>query len=80
MRVLLYANLLKETETEETILFFVTFLSLVEFRLGGRADPLSPLLATSMSVYVYLFIVCLVVINSSVINPAAAARKSEKKY
>ena len=27
--------MLKETETEETIVFFMTFLSLVEFQLGG---------------------------------------------
>ena len=25
----------KETETEETIVFFVTFLSIVAFQLGG---------------------------------------------
>ena len=33
--------MLKETETEETIVFFVTFLSLVAFQLGGggRAPP-----------------------------------------
>ena len=35
MRELLHAKFLKETETEETIVFFVTFLSLVEFQLGG---------------------------------------------
>ena len=35
MRVLLYAKLLKETETEETIVFLVTVLSLVAFQLGG---------------------------------------------
>ena len=29
--------MLKETETEETIGFFVTFLSLVAFQLGERA-------------------------------------------
>ena len=29
MRVLLYAKLLNETETDETIVFFVIFLSLV---------------------------------------------------
>ena len=34
--------MLKETETEERIIFFVTFLSLVAFQLGGRA-PLAPL-------------------------------------
>ena len=31
MRVLLYAKMLKETETEETIVFFATILSLVAF-------------------------------------------------
>ena len=31
--VLLYAKMLKETETEDTIGFFVTFLSLVAFQL-----------------------------------------------
>ena len=36
MRVLLYAKKLKETETEEIIVFFVTFLSLVAFQLGGQ--------------------------------------------
>ena len=41
MRVLVYAKMVKETETEETIESFVTFLSLVAFQLG---DPglLSP--------------------------------------
>ena len=34
--------MLKETETEETIVFFVTFLSLVAFRLGGRGGPPGP--------------------------------------
>ena len=35
--------MLKEMETEETRLFFVTFLSLVEFRLeGGHELPASP--------------------------------------
>ena len=32
--------MLKETKTEETILFFMTFLSLVAFQLGGPG-PLS---------------------------------------
>ena len=32
---------LQETETEETIDFFVTFLSLVKFQLGGRPAWLS---------------------------------------
>ena len=31
--------MLKETETEETIGFFVTFLSLVASRLGGTVPP-----------------------------------------
>ena len=47
--------MLKETETEETIVFFVTFLSLVAFQLGGRA-PLPPHLATPM-LYAYNFII-----------------------
>ena len=33
-RVLLYVKMLREIETEETIGFFVTFLSLVVFQLG----------------------------------------------
>ena len=39
-RVLLYAKMLKETETEKTIVFFVTFLSLVAFQLGAGLGPL----------------------------------------
>ena len=39
MRVPLYAKVLKETKTEETIVFFVTFLSLVAFQLGGGPGP-----------------------------------------
>ena len=31
----------KETKTEEAIGFFVTFLSLVAFQLGGPATPLA---------------------------------------
>ena len=34
--------MLKETETEETIVFFVTFLSMVGFQLGGEAEPPDP--------------------------------------
>ena len=34
--------MLKETETEETIVIFVAFLSLVAFQLGGGAGPLNP--------------------------------------
>ena len=40
--------MLKETETEETIVFFVTFLSLVAFQLGG-GEPPRPTLATPMN-------------------------------
>ena len=36
----LYAKMLKETDTKETIVFFVTFLSLVAFQLGGGSGPL----------------------------------------
>ena len=32
----------KKTETEETIVFFVTFLSLVAFQLGGDGPPEHP--------------------------------------
>ena len=39
--------MLKETETEETIVFLVTFLSLVAFQLGG--GPPAPLLAMPMA-------------------------------
>ena len=39
MRVLLHAKMLKETKTEETIVFFVTFLSLVAFQLGRAWPP-----------------------------------------
>ena len=31
--------MLKETKAEETIVFFVTFLSLVAFQLGGALGP-----------------------------------------
>ena len=34
--------MLKKTETEETIGFFVTFLSLAKFRLGRGPGPLPP--------------------------------------
>ena len=39
---MLYAKMLKETETEETIVFFATFLSLVAFQLGGAPPSLPP--------------------------------------
>ena len=34
--------MLKETETEDTVVFFVTFLSLVAFQLGGPGPPGPP--------------------------------------
>ena len=34
--------MLRETETEETIVFFMTFLSLVAFQLWGEAGPPAP--------------------------------------
>ena len=46
--------MLKETKTEETIVFFVKFLSLVAFQLGGGgrapwAHPLATLMQESTS-------------------------------
>ena len=40
--------MLKETESEETIGFFVIFLSLVVFQLGESRGPSTPPLATPM--------------------------------
>ena len=40
--------MLKETEREETIGFFVVFLSLVAFQLGEARGPSPPPLATPM--------------------------------
>ena len=40
--------MLKETEIEETIGFFVIFLSLVAFQLGEAWGPSPPSLATPM--------------------------------
>ena len=37
---MLYAKMLKETQTEETIVFIVTFLSLGAFQLGVGPLPL----------------------------------------
>ena len=34
--------MLKETETDETIVFFVTFLPLVAFHLGDPGPPAPP--------------------------------------
>ena len=48
----------KETETEEIIVFFVTILSLVAFRLGGgRAPPLATPVLPRMA-YSYYTTVC----------------------
>ena len=46
--------MLKETKTEETIVFFVTFLSLVAFELGEGARAIWASLATPMSGLVFL--------------------------
>ena len=48
-KLLLYAKNAKETEKEITVVFFVTYLSLIAFQLGG-AGPLSLFLATPMLV------------------------------
>ena len=40
--------MLKETETKETIGFFVTFLSLVTLQLGGGQAPCPPWLRLSV--------------------------------
>ena len=42
MRVQLHAKLLKETETEETIVFFVTFFIIGSISIGGGAGPWPP--------------------------------------
>ena len=44
--------MVKETEAKETIGFFVIFLSLVTFQLGG-GGPWAPPLATHMTVGLY---------------------------
>ena len=46
--------MLKETETEETICFFVTFLSLVSFQLGGK--ELGPPLGYVYDQYRFFFL------------------------
>ena len=38
-RALLHAKMLKETETEKAIVFFVTVLPLVAIQLGGLGPP-----------------------------------------
>ena len=45
-RVCCTQKMLKETESEETIGFFVIFLSLVAFQLGEARGPSLPPLAT----------------------------------
>ena len=70
MRVLLYAKLLKETE--ETIVFFVTFLSLVAFQLG-RAPPSPPLATPMANAYKYALVnKRLVALNPRFISKAKA--------
>ena len=39
--LLLHAKMLKEIESKETIVVFVTFLSLVAFQLRGARAPLT---------------------------------------
>ena len=56
MYVLLYAKMLKETETEKTIVFFVTFLSLVAFQLVGPRPPGPPLATPKVSFLLGLYI------------------------
>ena len=59
MRVLLYVKMLKETEAEETILVFLTFLSFVAFQLGGEGPPALPLatpMPTALANYRYLML------------------------
>ena len=52
--------MLKETETEETIVFFVTFLSLVAFNWGGGGPWLTPGYAYGSKNLpeIYLIILC----------------------
>ena len=49
--------MLKETETEETIGFFVTFLSVVEFQLWVEGLPHISPLSTPMIVTSMLFVI-----------------------
>ena len=53
MRVLLYAKILREIKTEEAIGFFVTFLSLVVFHLGGHGSAGPPWLRLRVEVNCY---------------------------
>ena len=50
--------MLKETETEETIVFFVTFLLLVAFQLGGEWAPLATPMADVMLLYICFDFFC----------------------
>ena len=66
-RVLLNAKMLKETETEETIRFFVTVLSLVVFQWRGAGPLATPMLLisgmtlfSSTSLYLSKFIITLI--------------------
>ena len=53
MPALLHAKMLRETESEETISFFVTFLSLVAFQLGVGRTPGLPWLRLRVEVNCY---------------------------
>ena len=63
--------MLKETETEETIIFFVTFLSLVAFQLRGGPPP-SP--ATPMVLNAIRFL------SSLIANMATILSNFQQKF
>ena len=58
MRVLLQVKMLKETKTQETIVFSVTFLSLVAFQRGGLG-PFGPPLWLRLCLRVQRFKLCI---------------------
>ena len=61
--------MLKETEAEETIGFFVTFLSLMAFRLGVVRTPWAAPLATLMNqVYCFFSFVTFIIFAYSSIS------------
>ena len=49
-------KVLKETETEKTIVFFVTFLSLVAFQLRGGRAPWGPPGYAYVCIYIYILL------------------------
>ena len=51
--------MLKETETEETIDFFVTFLLLAAFQLVGAPTPLATLMGATLGKKLLIFIITL---------------------